>query len=176
MFPAYTQRQSSTSAVSTLIWHLDKKIHMVIDEINVVTCLLHKLIIIALAREKLYLHQRQSLRQDQTIRVKRKGVIGANTKNRDPDQPATLDDLILDQWIFTRTAKAQIRLRGCAVWSGPTLCAYTPKAPLPMMQLKWTHNQKGHTFLFFFFVVVFIYLFIFFFCCCRNGKHIYEAC
>ena len=31
------------------------------------------------------------------------------------------------QWFYKRTVKAQIRLRGCAVWSGPTLSVYTQR-------------------------------------------------
>ena len=71
---------------------------------------------------------------DQLCRDTSKELFDLNANCKDPDQPAEIYRLIRNfsyliifystRWFYKRTVKVQIRLRGCAVWSGPTLSAY----------------------------------------------------
>ena len=45
----------------------------------------------------------------------------------------SVDSFYSIQWILQWTAKTLIRLRWCAVWSGPSLCAHAPKAHFPLI-------------------------------------------
>ena len=71
---------------------------------------------------------------DQLCRDTSKELFDLNANCKDPDQPAEIYRLIRNfsylimfystRWFYKWTVKVQIRLRGCAVWSGPTLSAY----------------------------------------------------
>ena len=75
--------------------------------------------------------------------------LGITANCKGPDQLPKPYNLSYTSTIFysqlycKRTAKALIRLRECAVWSGPSLSAYTTKVHFHMSPLK-TYSWRKH--------------------------------